>query len=74
MMRRIGKNPDGYTLVGLILGLVDPSFLEIRQGIHGFCLKRGFDSNAHVGSVLVSMHSRCKCLDSALRVLIVVTA
>ncbi|GFZ07837.1 tetratricopeptide repeat (TPR)-like superfamily protein [Actinidia rufa] len=68
MMRRMGKNPDGYTVVGLISGLVDPCLLEIGQGIHGFCLKSGFDSNAHVGSVLVSMYSRCKCLDSALRV------
>ncbi|XP_052174694.1 putative pentatricopeptide repeat-containing protein At1g64310 [Diospyros lotus] len=67
MMRRMGKHPDGYTLVGVISGLSDPCLLEIGQGIYCFCLKTGFDSHAHVGSVLVTMYSRCKCLDSALR-------
>ncbi|CAK9137560.1 unnamed protein product [Ilex paraguariensis] len=67
-MRRIGKQPDGYTLVGLISGVVDQCLLEIGQGIHGFCLKSGFDSNAYIGSVLVSMYSRCKCMNSARRV------
>ncbi|OVA19892.1 Pentatricopeptide repeat [Macleaya cordata] len=64
-MRKMGRNPDGYTLVGLISGFNDPWLLEIGQGIHGFCLKNGFDSNAHVGSSIVSMYSRCNCLDSA---------
>lgn len=68
LMRSEGKKPDGYTLVGLISSLVDPSLLEIGRGVHGFCLKLGFDSIAHIGSVLVSMYSRCKCLDSALQV------
>ncbi|KAL6973177.1 hypothetical protein U1Q18_027357 [Sarracenia purpurea var. burkii] len=68
VMRRMGKHPDGYTLVGLISSLVDPNLLEIGQGVHGFCLKCGFDSNAHIGSVLVSMYSKFKCLDSAVRV------
>lgn len=65
LMRRIGKQPDGYTLVGLISVLADSSLLRVGEGIHGFCLKSGFDSNAHVGSCLVSMYSRCKCMDSA---------
>ncbi|XP_059644602.1 putative pentatricopeptide repeat-containing protein At1g64310 [Cornus florida] len=68
MMRSRGKHSDGYTLVGLISGLMDPGLLEIGQGIHGFCLKSGFDSNAHICSVLVSMYARFKCLNSAHRV------
>lgn len=67
-MRRVGKQPDGYTMVGLISGLTDPSLLGIARGIHGFCYKIGLDSNAHVGTVLVSMYSKCKCLTSAYRV------
>ncbi|THG21248.1 putative pentatricopeptide repeat-containing protein At1g64310 [Camellia sinensis] len=67
-MQSMGRQPDGYTLVGLISSLADPSLLEIGQGIHGFCLKNGFDSNTHIVSVLVSMYSRCKCLNSALKV------
>ncbi|KAA8525283.1 hypothetical protein F0562_007138 [Nyssa sinensis] len=68
MMRSMGKWPDGYSVVGLISGLMDPYLLKIGQGVHGFCLRSGFDSNAHLGCVLVSMYSRCKCLNSAQRV------
>ncbi|XP_065874955.1 putative pentatricopeptide repeat-containing protein At1g64310 [Euphorbia lathyris] len=65
-MRKTRKQqPDGYTLVGLISGLMDISLLGLGQGVHGFCLKSGFDSNAYVGSALVSMYSRFKCMNSA---------
>lgn len=64
-MRTKGKSPDGYTMVGLILGLTDPTLVRIGESIHGYCLKCGFDSNDHVNSVLVSMYSRFKVMDSA---------
>ncbi|CBI14973.3 unnamed protein product, partial [Vitis vinifera] len=64
-MRSMGEQPDSYTMVGLISGLADPSLLGIGKGIHGFCLKSSFDCNDHVGSALVSMYSRCHCLNSA---------
>ncbi|XP_057951935.1 putative pentatricopeptide repeat-containing protein At1g64310 [Malania oleifera] len=67
-MRHIGVQPDGYTLVGLISGLADFSLLEIGHAIHGYCLKSSFDSNVHTSSILVSMYSRCGCLNSAQRV------
>ncbi|KAF8399758.1 hypothetical protein HHK36_015629 [Tetracentron sinense] len=67
-MRITGEKPDGYTLVGLISGFGDPNLLEIGKGIHGICLKYGFDSNSHVASSLVSMYSKCNCLNSAYRV------
>ncbi|CAH1417824.1 unnamed protein product [Lactuca virosa] len=68
MMRRIGNQPDGYTVVGLLSGLTCSSLLEIGQGIHGYCLRSGFDSNIHISSVLVSMYSRCGCMNSAYKV------
>ncbi|KAL3512768.1 hypothetical protein ACH5RR_025485 [Cinchona calisaya] len=64
-MRTMGMSPDSYTMVGLIMGLTDPSLVRIGESIHGYCLKCGFDSNDHVNSVLVSMYSRFKSLDSA---------
>ncbi|PIA51757.1 hypothetical protein AQUCO_01100554v1 [Aquilegia coerulea] len=67
-MRKMGRNPDGYTVVGLVLGFVDGCLLRIGEGIHGFCLKCGFDYSPHVRSSLVSMYSRCHCLHSAYRV------
>ncbi|GAB2289478.1 hypothetical protein Dimus_023788 [Dionaea muscipula] len=67
-MRNRGMEPDGYTMVGMLLGLTDHELLWIGQGVHGFCIKTSFDYNAHVGSSLVSMYSRCNCLDSAHKV------
>lgn len=64
-MRKMGKDPDGYTFVGLISGVNDPRLLGVCQGIHCLCLKNGLDSNSHVASSIVSMYSRCNCLDSA---------
>lgn len=68
MMRNMGNQPDGYTLVGIITGLADPSLLKIGQGVHGFCLKTGDDCNPHISSAMVSMYSRLMCMDSACRV------
>ncbi|KAI3504586.1 hypothetical protein L1887_26180 [Cichorium endivia] len=67
-MRRIGNQPDGYTVVGLLSGLTCSSLLEIGQGIHGYCLRSGFDSNSHISSALVSTYSRCSCMYSAYKV------
>ncbi|MCL7022841.1 hypothetical protein MKW94_010380 [Papaver nudicaule] len=65
-MRKMGKDPDGYTFVGLISGGVnDPRLLGVYRGIHCLCLKYGLESNSHVASSVVSMYSRCNCLDSA---------
>ncbi|XP_019052248.1 PREDICTED: putative pentatricopeptide repeat-containing protein At1g64310 [Nelumbo nucifera] len=64
-MQKMGERPDGYTMVGLLSGLWEPSLLQVGKGIHGLCLKNGFESYAHVGSALVTMYSRCGCLSSA---------
>ncbi|GMI73178.1 Organelle transcript processing 71 [Hibiscus trionum] len=64
-MRHMGQKPDGYTLVALTTGIMDYGLLSVGQGIHGFCLKTGFDCTVHVGSSLVSLYSRFKCMDSA---------
>lgn len=67
-MRLAGKKPDGFTLAGLLGGIADSSLLSIGQELHGLSQKSGLDSDCHVGSLLVSMYSRCKCIDSAYRV------
>ncbi|CAH9146115.1 unnamed protein product [Cuscuta epithymum] len=67
-MQRMGKQPDAYTFVGLASGLDSPSLLRIGENVHSMCLKTGFHSNAHMGSLLVSMYSRCNCMNSACRI------
>ncbi|KAK1435766.1 hypothetical protein QVD17_01535 [Tagetes erecta] len=65
VMRGMGNRPDGYTMVGLLSGFTCSNVLEIGQGIHCYCFKTGFNSNVHTSSALVSMYSRCRCMDSA---------
>lgn len=64
-MRELGKCPDSYTVVGLSIGLTDPTLLRIGESVHGFCVKCNFGWIGHVNSVLVNMYSRLKCMDSA---------
>ncbi|KAL9227473.1 hypothetical protein vseg_003157 [Gypsophila vaccaria] len=64
-MRYNGIVPDGYAVVALLSALSDPCLVEIGEGLHGLCIKSGLLANAYVGSALVSMYSRCACLDSA---------
>ncbi|GAA0138605.1 hypothetical protein LIER_00316 [Lithospermum erythrorhizon] len=65
MMQKYGEPPDGYTMVGLITCFGDPSLLAFGEGIHGICIRKGFDSSDHVSSALLSMYFRCKCVKSA---------
>ncbi|KAG8378799.1 hypothetical protein BUALT_Bualt07G0022500 [Buddleja alternifolia] len=67
-MLNTGMWPDGYTMVGLITGLADHSLLKVGETIHGFSVKCGLVLNDHVASVLVSLYSRCKNMESACRV------
>ncbi|KAG2302800.1 hypothetical protein Bca52824_031451 [Brassica carinata] len=65
LMLRHGNRPDCYTMVALMTGVVDPGSTLVARSVHGFCLKVGLDSHSYVGSALVSMYSRCKCIASA---------
>ncbi|KAI7736045.1 hypothetical protein M8C21_032906, partial [Ambrosia artemisiifolia] len=46
-MRKLGNRPDGYTVVGLLSGFTRSNLLDIGRGVHGYCLRDGFGSNAH---------------------------
>lgn len=59
------KQPDGYTLVGLMSGVAGSGSLTVGQGLHVFCLKNGVDTSVHVGSAIVSMYTRCNCMSWA---------
>ncbi|KAL0341469.1 UNVERIFIED_CONTAM: Pentatricopeptide repeat-containing protein, chloroplastic [Sesamum calycinum] len=67
-MQNMGIRPDGYTMVGLIMGLSDHSVLRVGETVHGFCVKCGLILNDHACSALVSMYSRCKSMELACKV------
>ncbi|XP_072959143.1 pentatricopeptide repeat-containing protein At3g16610-like [Typha angustifolia] len=43
--------------------------LELGKALHGFVLKKGFDSNLYVGNALIDMYGKCGFVDEAIRVL-----
>lgn len=67
-MLDMGIQPDGYTVVGLIIGLTDRSLMNVGEMVHSFCIKCCLDLNDHVGSVLVGMYSRFKNVGLACKV------
>ncbi|KAL6493506.1 hypothetical protein OROGR_032285 [Orobanche gracilis] len=67
-MQKRGVRPDGYTLVGLINGLIDHGSINVGEAIHGFSVKCGLSLNDHVGSVLVILYSRSKNMEFACKV------
>lgn len=67
-MLGMGIQPDGYTVVGLIIGLIDHSLMNVGEIIHAFCIKCGLDLNDHVGSVLIGLYSRFKNVELACKV------
>ncbi|KAK4766893.1 hypothetical protein SAY86_014644 [Trapa natans] len=66
-MRSLGKKPDGYSIVGLISGLIGSDSIHIAGAMHAFCLKTSLAST-HVGSALINMYARCGFIDSAEKV------
>ncbi|KAG6537516.1 putative pentatricopeptide repeat-containing protein At1g64310 [Zingiber officinale] len=67
-MRETDKEPDGYTIVALVSCFCSSSVLQFAKGVHGFCLKGGYDDNSYVRSALVSMYSRCRFMDMAYQI------
>ncbi|XP_052732690.1 putative pentatricopeptide repeat-containing protein At1g64310 isoform X2 [Vigna angularis] len=57
-MKLVGKKPDGYTLAGLLVGVVDSGMLSIGQGLHCLSQKSGLDSDSHVSSLLAGVYEK----------------
>ncbi|CAL9188555.1 unnamed protein product [Musa hybrid cultivar] len=67
-MRETNAKPDGYSMVALISCIWNPSILHFAKGIHGLCLKGGYDCSSHVSSALVTMYARCRLMDLACQI------
>ncbi|KAK6146047.1 hypothetical protein DH2020_019916 [Rehmannia glutinosa] len=68
MMKMAGLRPDKITFVSVISSCSDLSTLGQGQQIHAEVVKAGAISVAAVISSLISMYSRCGCLDDALKI------
>ncbi|CAN1197198.1 Pentatricopeptide repeat-containing protein At2g13600 [Linum perenne] len=58
--------PDVYT-IGLLLGDCSKlATLERGKQIHGLSIRRGYDSDLHIGTVVVDMYAKCGSIKNAM--------
>ncbi|XP_042516988.1 putative pentatricopeptide repeat-containing protein At1g03510 [Macadamia integrifolia] len=54
--------PTMFTLLALLPACVDVAALNLIKEIHGYSIRNGIDSHAHLSSGLVEAYGRCGCL------------
>ncbi|XP_047948193.1 pentatricopeptide repeat-containing protein At2g41080 [Salvia hispanica] len=67
LMRRAGFYPDTITFVSVVTSCSELSTLGQGQQLHAEAVKAGAMSDAAVVTSLLTMYSRCGCLDDAVR-------
>lgn len=70
LMRMAGLRPDRITFVSVISTCSELATLGQGQQIHADVLKSGVDTSPSVRSSLVSMYSKCGCLDDSVKVFV----
>ncbi|XP_031488938.1 pentatricopeptide repeat-containing protein At2g41080 [Nymphaea colorata] len=66
-MRSNGFKPDRVTFVSVISSCSELATLGQGQQVHAHAIKVGTDSSVSVKSSLVSMYSKCGCLDGSIK-------
>ncbi|KAL3649771.1 hypothetical protein CASFOL_006174 [Castilleja foliolosa] len=64
-MVRAGFRPNEFTFGSALKSAGGMQSDVIGRGIHGSCLKSGYEDNMYVGSALVDMYTRCKRMKEA---------
>ncbi|GAB4835301.1 hypothetical protein Ancab_000210 [Ancistrocladus abbreviatus] len=64
-MQKTGINPNSSTLVAILPMVAQATALSQGKAIHGYCVKRRFDSDVVVGTGLLDMYGKCCCLPYA---------
>lgn len=67
MMKIAGQIPDKITFVSVLSACSDLATLGQGQQVHAEAIKRGASSAVGVVSSLVSMYSRCGCLEESMK-------
>ncbi|KAF9664917.1 hypothetical protein SADUNF_Sadunf16G0067700 [Salix dunnii] len=70
MMKMSGLRPDKITLVSVISSCAEMATLFQGQQIHAEAIKAGANSAVAVHSSLISMYSKCGCLEDSMKALL----
>ncbi|CAL9101155.1 unnamed protein product [Musa textilis] len=68
LMKAVGLSPDHVTFVSVISSCSDLASLGQGQQVHAEVIKAGVDSVIPVRSSLISMYSKCGCLDDSSKI------
>ncbi|XP_077216085.1 PPR superfamily protein [Tasmannia lanceolata] len=65
LMQMEGIKPNSVTILAIITACIGLSSMDHGQGVHGYILKSGLNSDMFVGNSLIAMYSKCGCLDAS---------
>ncbi|KAK6136203.1 hypothetical protein DH2020_030035 [Rehmannia glutinosa] len=64
-MMKMGFKPNEFTFGSALKSAGGMQSDAMGRGIHGACMKSGYEDNVYVGSALVDMYARCKRMEEA---------
>lgn len=73
-MRKLKLGPDYYTLNCMLRAYSSPEMLEEGRAIHAQVIKSIAESDRFTGNTLIEMYSKCRAVDEAVKVFMVVNA
>ncbi|KAL9224411.1 hypothetical protein vseg_000445 [Gypsophila vaccaria] len=66
MMNEGETMPNNFTVTGCLSALTMSGDLDNGYAMHGFVIKKGYESVLAVSNALMDMYGKCKCLDDVL--------
>lgn len=67
-MQKAGLRPNSSTIIGLLCAVAQASALSHGKAIHGFCVRGNFHNDVVVGTAVLDMYSKCRCITHARRI------
>ncbi|XP_021767415.1 pentatricopeptide repeat-containing protein At3g14730-like [Chenopodium quinoa] len=63
-----GSLPNNFTATGVLSALAMSADIINGRSMHGFVIKKGYESVVSVSNTLIDMYGKCKCVDDASRI------
>lgn len=67
-MQKARKSPNSSTVVAVLPVIGQAKALHQGKGMHGYCVRRHFNSDLLVGTALLDMYAKCECLSYSRRI------
>lgn len=67
LMRESGEQPNQVTLISVLSAVAYLGALAQGRWLHAYIDKHGIELNENLGSALISMYSKCGCLEGAIQ-------